>query len=120
MQNNDFNKQQIIEYLKNHKTICCRIYNSLKELSIAENYAQNGNNYDDVESYTDYAISPENYLAVNIEGNIFPDNTFGSNEMFIEFNAQNQPTGYYLFTSMLGFDDFFEKLRAAIKKARNS
>ena len=107
-----YKKSDIIKMLEELKPVPCKIYSTLREMADAENYPENGDDYDDVESYTTYAISPPNYICAYIKGNIYPDNAFGFNELFVQFDDNDYPIGYYGFSP---YGKGFEEVMAVVK-----
>lgn len=102
-----YKKSDIIKMLEELKPVPCRIYSTLREMADAENYSENGDDYDDVESYTTYAISPPNYVCACVDE---PD---GGNELFVEFDKNDYPIAYYEFAP---FRNEFNEIKSSIRQ----
>lgn len=93
-----YTRRDIENYMKNREYNFC-IYNSLKELAKAEdleNLKQYGIDFDDIYEFTDHMFKPENSGCYTIKGNIYPDDEYGLNIFFINYNKDDIPTAIYI------------------------
>lgn len=93
-----YTRRDIENYMKNSEYSFC-IYNSLKELEKAENLEnlkQYGIDFDDIYEFTDHMFKPENSGCYTIKGNIYPDDEYGLNIFFINYNKDDIPTAMYI------------------------
>ena len=93
-----YTRRDIENYMKNREYNFC-IYNSLKELAKAEdleNLKQYGIDFDDIYEFTDHMFKPENSGCYTIKGNIYPDDEYGLNIFFINYNKDDIPTAMYI------------------------
>ena len=72
------------------------MYPSLKELVQAENLKDYGQDFGDIYEYTDHLFKPENVVCYIVKGNIFPDDEYGINLIFINYSKDDIPTAIYI------------------------
>ena len=107
-----YTKQEIESHLTS-QNFKCRIYSTIKEMSIGENYSGYG---DSIFEFTDHFYKPQNATCYLIEGNIYPDDRFGTNEMFIDYNENDVPTGIFINTSFCKvLDEVYEMVGISMR-----
>ncbi len=57
---------------------------------------QYGIDFDDIYEFTDHMFKPENSGCYTIKGNIYPDDEYGLNIFFINYNKDDIPTAMYI------------------------
>ena len=105
-----YTKQEIEKYLTSQKNFDCRIYAKYGDLTKQENYVDYGQSLDDIYEYTDGLFFPQNSVCYYIEGHIFPDNKYGSTEIFINYNKKNQPIGVFVNDAWANLGEKFSEM----------